>query len=198
MPSVLIVYGTTDGQTAKIAEFLGRELRTAGNRVDVVRAGATPADPRDYDGVIVAASIHAGGYQHSVLRWVREHATELSAVPSAFLSVCLAVLEHSDHARHELEEIKERFIRRTGWTPATFREIAGALRYTRYGWLKRRIMRRIVARVGGDTDASRNYEYTDWNDLRAFTVLFDARLRPAPQAHFSELLPTPCVLVGAA
>ena len=96
------------------------------------------------------------------------------------------------------EQQMKRFIRRTGWTPATFREIAGALRYTRYGWLKRRIMRRIVARVGGDTDASRNYEYTDWNDLRAFTVLFDARLRPAPQAHFSELLPTPCVLVGAA
>jgi menaquinone-dependent protoporphyrinogen IX oxidase len=31
-------------------------------------------------------------------------------------------------------------------------------------------MGRIVARAGGDTDTSRDYEYTDWAALRAFTV----------------------------
>ena len=44
--------------------------------------------------------------------------------------------------------------------------VAGALPYTRYGWIKRMMMRRIVAKAGGDTDTSRDYEYTDWNDLR--------------------------------
>jgi menaquinone-dependent protoporphyrinogen oxidase len=29
-------------------------------------------------------------------------------------------------------------------------------------------MRRIVAKTGGATDTSRDYEYTDWNDVRAF------------------------------
>jgi menaquinone-dependent protoporphyrinogen oxidase len=33
-------------------------------------------------------------------------------------------------------------------------------------------MRRIAAKAGGDTDVSRDYEYTDWNDVRDFAVGF--------------------------
>lgn len=46
--------------------------------------------------------------------------------------------------------------------------VAGAVPYTRYGWLKRRIMRRLMARANGDTDTTRDYEYTDWEDLNSF------------------------------
>lgn len=45
MPRVLILYGTTDGQTAKIATFLGDELRRLGAGVDVIEAGAPPLTP---------------------------------------------------------------------------------------------------------------------------------------------------------
>ena len=37
-------------------------------------------------------------------------------------------------------------------------------------------MRRIVARAHGDTDTSRDYEYTDWDDLRLFAQTFAERL----------------------
>ncbi|MNC94612.1 Protoporphyrinogen IX dehydrogenase [menaquinone] [compost metagenome] len=50
--------------------------------------------------------------------------------------------------------------------------MAGALPYSKYNWVKRWMMRRIVAKAGGDTDTSRDYEYTDWNDLRAFAKEF--------------------------
>ena len=43
---------------------------------------------------------------------------------------------------------------------------------TRYNWLKRWMMRRIVAKAGGDTDTSRDYEYTDWEALRVFCEQF--------------------------
>jgi len=33
-------------------------------------------------------------------------------------------------------------------------------------------MKRIAAKAGGDTDTSRDYEYTDWNALSRFTVQF--------------------------
>jgi menaquinone-dependent protoporphyrinogen oxidase len=52
--------------------------------------------------------------------------------------------------------------------------VAGALPYTRYGWLKRQMIKRIVAKAGGDTDTTRDFEYTDWNDLRNFTGDFAA------------------------
>ena len=50
---------------------------------------------------------------------------------------------------------------------ATF---AGALRYSRYGWLKRRLMRSIARREGGDTDTSRDHVYTDWDAVDRFAV----------------------------
>jgi menaquinone-dependent protoporphyrinogen oxidase len=33
-------------------------------------------------------------------------------------------------------------------------------------------MRRIVRKAGGDTDTSRDFEYTDWDDLRTFVNEF--------------------------
>jgi menaquinone-dependent protoporphyrinogen oxidase len=36
-----------------------------------------------------------------------------------------------------------------------------------------------VASAGGDTDTSRDYEYTDWKDLREFTARFAALVTPA-------------------
>jgi menaquinone-dependent protoporphyrinogen oxidase len=52
--------------------------------------------------------------------------------------------------------------------------VAGALRYTKYNFFVRWMMKRIVAAAGGDTDTSRDYEYTDWQDLRAFADRFSA------------------------
>jgi menaquinone-dependent protoporphyrinogen oxidase len=51
---------------------------------------------------------------------------------------------------------------------------AGALLYTHYNFFIRWMMKRIVATAGGDTDTSRDYEYTDWNDVRAFARDFGA------------------------
>ena len=168
MPRLLIVYGTTHGQTAKIASFLGKECRALGAEADVVLAGPGSPGPEGYAGVIVAASVHAGGYQRPVMRWVRTHAQALHTLPTAFLSVCLGVLEKSDQTSADLQRIKNEFVRWTGWEPKIVRFVAGALPWSKYNWLVRMVMRRIVARAGGDTDTSRDYEYTDWADLRGF------------------------------
>lgn len=168
MTHILIVYGTTDGHTRKIAQVLAENLRAQLCSVDVVDAAGMlrRLGPEGYDGVIVAASVHIGDYQKAVARWVREHAAALSAMPSAFLSVSLALLERRAQVRSEIISIMERFLERCGWRPTITKMIAGALPYTRYGWLKRLMMKRIVAKAGGDTDTTRDFEYTDWNDLR--------------------------------
>jgi menaquinone-dependent protoporphyrinogen oxidase len=64
------------------------------------------------------------------------------------------------------------FLAETGWKPSVTKVVAGALPYTRYNWFIRRVMKRIAAKAGGDTDATRDYEYTDWQDLRGFTEQF--------------------------
>ena len=174
MARLLVIYGTTDGQTAKIAAALGRDLRSHGQVADVIQAGNSAPGPRDYDGVIVAASVHAGGYQRDLRQWVRRHVADLSHTPNAFVSVCLGVLQHDPAVDRDLAAIRERFVVATGWRPMTTKVVAGALPYTHYNWAKRLVLKRIVQKAGGDTDTSRDYEYTDWDDLRAFARTFAA------------------------
>jgi menaquinone-dependent protoporphyrinogen oxidase len=170
----LVLYGTTDGQTRKIAEAIGRTLRSQGLEATVAdaRSADSTVRPDDYAVVFVAASVHASGYQRPVIRWVRSHADALGARPTAFVSVCLGVLQHEPAVDQALAGILRRFLDSTGWEPTRTKIVAGALPYTKYWWLKRLMMRRIVAKAKGDTDTSRDYEYTDWGDLAWFVETF--------------------------
>ena len=178
MNSILIVYGTTDGHTRKIAQVLAENFRAQRCSVDLVDAAGTlrRLSPEVYDGVVVAASVHIGSYQAAVKRWVRTHVGKLNQRPTAFLSVCLAVLEKRPQATREIERIVQRFLRDCGWQPTATRLVAGAVPYTRYNWFKKWLMKRLVGKAGGGTDTSRDYEYTDWNELRRFTQQFAEQL----------------------
>ena len=177
MSRVLVVYGTTDGQTAKISQTLGVRMTARGHQVEIFSAADAPSDITTYDAAVVAASVHAGGYQRDVKRWVQEHADALRDKPNAFVSVCLGVLQQDPNVRQELQRILDRFFAATGWRPAETKIVAGALKYTKYNFLKRWMMKRIVAKAGGDTDTSRDYEYTDWPDLQRFADRFVAHVR---------------------
>ena len=180
MSRVLVFYDTTDGHTHAIADAIGRALRLGGVPVDVVQAGMLNPIARDYSAVIVAASVHAGKYQRGVFDWVKQHAAELNARPTAFVSVSLGILQQSDpQVMADINAIVTRFTADTGWNPAAVKHVAGALLYTRYNFLKRWIMKRIAAKAGGDTDTSQDYDYTNWSDLRAFADDFGRRLTAA-------------------
>jgi menaquinone-dependent protoporphyrinogen oxidase len=170
-----VLFGTTEGQTARIARAIGEALRTEDVYVDVVEAGPGAPAPVAYDAVIVAASVHAGGYQKPVRRWTTTHSAVLNGRPTAFVSVCLGVLQSDPKVQAEVAAIADRFCAACGWQPTTIATFAGALLYTRYNLLKRWMMKRIVRDAGGDTDTSRDYEYTDWNAVRAFAKAFGRR-----------------------
>jgi menaquinone-dependent protoporphyrinogen oxidase len=172
MSKVLIVFGTTDGQTEKIADALAAAIRQPGVVARVVEAGKPDVSPAGFDGVIVAASVHAGGYQRTVRRWLRRHAIELRDAPTAFVSVSLGVLQQEPAVQDQLRRIVQRLCAETNWQPTLIKHVAGALQYTRYNVLKRWIMKRIVAKAGGATDTSRDYEYTDWKDVEDFAHRF--------------------------
>ena len=177
MTRILVLYGTTDGHTFKVATALADTLRAQVGDTDVVNAAVNPPRADGYDAVIVAASVHAGGYQASVHTWVKENAAALNQRPTAFVSVCLAVLQEDPNVQGQVAETIEQFLKTTKWKPTMRKVVAGALLYRNYNWIKRWTMKRIVAKAGGDVDTSRNYEYTDWNDLRVFAAKFGALVR---------------------
>ena len=137
-----------------------------------------PADP---------APNGRNGYQRAVTRWVRENAAALAGRPSAFISVCLAVLQHKPEVDREIEAKLQAWFASTGWHPGMFKAVAGALPYTRFPWWKRYIMRRIVAKANGDTDTTRDYEYTDWVELAAFVSAFATRAVLTPRGNGERL-----------
>ena len=174
--SVLVFYGTTEGHSAKVAAAIGATVRGEGLKVDVLDAEASQPDAEGYDAAIVVASVHKGDYQAAVRDWTRRHARALNAMPSAFVSVSLGVLQHDPKVEQDNESIRARFLEKTGWKPAAIKPVAGALMYSRYNVIERMLMKRIAAQASGDTDTSRDHEYTDWEDLAAFTRRFAAKI----------------------
>lgn len=172
--NLLLVYGTTEGHTQKLARFVADHLVHLGHQTEVVNAiGDTAAtDPREFDAVIIAASVHAGRYQTAIIQFVRKHLAVITARPNAFLSVSLAAASDDEDDVQGLQQCVTDFTQQTGWTPQRTHHVAGAFRYTSYDFLKRWAMKYIAYRKGGPTDTSRDHELTDWADLARFVDMF--------------------------
>jgi menaquinone-dependent protoporphyrinogen oxidase len=177
---ICIPYATSEGQTARIAAHVADVVRAHGHEADAVDVrGSGAGAPDGYDGVVVGSSIHLGHHDKHVRDYVRKHREILERVPSAFFSVSLAA--HGDE--REAERYVDDFEQQTGWRPARVAMFSGALLYTQYGFIKRRLMKRIVGdKPGGlGTDVSRDYVYTEWDAVTRFTEDFLAGL-PAGSA----------------
>jgi menaquinone-dependent protoporphyrinogen oxidase len=178
MARVLVVFHTSEGQTAKIAERIASVLREAGHVVELSEVADAPA-PRGYDGVVVGDSIHAVKHSREMVRYLESHAATLNAMPAALFQVSLTSANPDEEHTATAHGLVEELLSRTGFDPDVVGLFAGALVYTQYGWLKRHIMRAIVKREGGDTDMSRDYEYTDWVAVERFAEDVDRLVESA-------------------
>ena len=177
MTKILISYGTTEGHTARISEYLVDAIRSRGylaDAVDLKRAQDGLLD--GYDAVILGGSIHMGKHEECVRDFVVQNRAALERLPSAFFSVSLAA--HGDMAN--AQAYVENFEHETGWKPAQVGLFSGALLYRQYGFFKRHMMKKIVSsKPGGlSTDTSRDHEYTDWDQVKRFAEDFLERLVP--------------------
>jgi menaquinone-dependent protoporphyrinogen oxidase len=173
---VLVVFHTSEGHTAKVAGRIAARLRDAGVHVDLAGADDAP-HPGGYDGVVIADPVHFTRQSKAVVNFVRRYAEELESTASAFVQVSLAAQSDYGDDQRSLRVVSDKATIGLGWRPDVLLQVAGALPYTQYGWLKKSAMRRIVAKRGGDTDTSRDHEYTDWDALDTFADEFAELLR---------------------
>ena len=173
MANVLILYATSEGQTGRIAERIGERLRSAGHRVSAVRAREDEPLPElaRFDALIVGASVHYGHHPAYFARALQRQRDALQAKPSAFYSVSLSA-DGPGANRPAAARYMRRFLHKVGWQPRTTVAFGGALRYSEYAWWKRELVRLFVRVAGGDTDISRDYEYTDWAAVAQFADAF--------------------------
>jgi menaquinone-dependent protoporphyrinogen oxidase len=104
--------------------------------------------------------------------FVKANLAVLQEKPSAFFSVSLSAAGDDDRHEADIERLLTEFSEQTGWHPDRMEAIAGALMYTQYNLIVRFLMKRISKKEGGDTNTSRDYEYTDWDGVTEFARAF--------------------------
>lgn len=163
MADLLLIYTSTHGHTAKIAERLAAAMREAGGDVDVIDAKASPdVQAAGYAAVVAGGSLHQETHQRELVDWVKRNRDALQALPTAFFSVSLTAAEDSEESREATQRCVDDFVEETGWTPGRTEAIAGALQYLEYDRFTRAMIRLLMKRGGHPTDTSRDYDYTDW------------------------------------
>jgi menaquinone-dependent protoporphyrinogen oxidase len=176
--NVLIVYGTTEGQTRKIASFIADRVRDRGETATLIDSTDVPKDLDidDVDAVIAAGSVHNGRHQAALFQFVRDRREVLQAKPSAFVSVSLSMASDDKEDRLDAAACADCFISAVEWKPTVTHLVAGAIRYTQYDFFKSWILRMIASTKGASTDTSQDHEFTDWKDLEAFVDAFLAQV----------------------
>jgi menaquinone-dependent protoporphyrinogen oxidase len=167
MTTILVLYHTSEGQTARIADHIAAVLRDLGDEVEVHDVAGAPA-PEQYDGVIVGDSIHTGHHSKALTRYLHDHVAVLDKLPAALFQVSLTSANPDQEHTATAQRLVQDLLDDTGFDPDLVGLFAGALVYTKYGWLKRRVMRAISRREGGDTDMARDYDYTDWQAVNQY------------------------------
>ncbi len=177
-----VFYATREGHTRKIAERIAADLRTRGVPVDVFDVRECPApDWGKYSTACLAASVHVGKHEKEMVAFARKHRDVLVRLEAAFVSVTLSEAGAENPARAaderraaaaDAQRMIDVFVRQTDWHPAHTLAVAGALAYSKYNPLVRFVMKQIARKAGAPTDASRDYEFTDWAALDRFVGAF--------------------------
>jgi menaquinone-dependent protoporphyrinogen oxidase len=165
---VLIAYATTDGHTGRICERLKQVMESKGRQVTVAllsEAGAL--DVRDFDRVVIGASIRYGHHQPIVAEFIGRHQALLASRPSAFFSVNIVARKPNKNTP-ETNPYCRKFLKSIAWQPHLVAVFAGKLNYPNYGFFDRQMIRLIMLITKGPTDPKAVVEFTDWAKVDAF------------------------------
>lgn len=176
---LLIAYATTDGQTRKIARFAADRLVSSGHSVELLNVeDADGLDLARFDAAILAGSLHIGGYQKSLSRYVRDAHADLATLPTMFLAVSLSAAGNDAEDWAGLRKCLADFETETGWTPGRVEHVAGAFKFSDYDFFRAWAMRRIADQKGEAVEPGKDKEYTDWAALGQTLDTWLAGLNP--------------------
>jgi menaquinone-dependent protoporphyrinogen oxidase len=170
---ILVAYATVEGHTADIAARIGEVAEAGGNQIVLANLSQPGfALPGRFDAVVLCGPIHIGHYPSQLVHFIQNWKDALKEVPSALVSVSLAIASELEEEHREAEGFPDKLIRQTGWKPDMRLDIAGALKYVEYDFFKRWVMKRIAGHKGGPVDTNRDHVLTDWNALDDFIRSF--------------------------
>jgi len=167
----LVLYSTRDGQTHAIASYIANCMKEKYECDVIDLLHAQHVTLSRYDKVLVGASIRYGHFNAVLDKFVKQNIQQLNSMPSAFFAVNLTARKPEKRTPQTNSYVRK-FLLGTPWKPAMCGVFAGALRYPRYRWVDKVMIQLIMRMTGGETDTSKEVEYTDWEQVKKFVEDF--------------------------
>ena len=180
MNKIALLYQSREGQTLKIANSILASLVHWGYEVSMfdLNGDMQAFNACDFDAFLLGCSIRYGRHHRQFCRFVEDHATALNSKPGFFFSVNLTARK-PERSRPDNNRYLMKYLAKSSWSPSLVEVFAGALLYSRYDLFNQSMIRLIMKLTGGNTDTSKDIEYTDWQRVEAFADAIDRHLTGA-------------------
>ncbi|WP_375752079.1 menaquinone-dependent protoporphyrinogen IX dehydrogenase [Vibrio sp. HN007] len=172
MKKALLLYSSTDGQTIKICNFIAEQMEGFECEISDLHT-IEEADFGGFDKVLIGASIRYGHLSKYFYRFVAKNKAKLEEINAAFFLVNLtARKEDQGKDTPEGSAYVKTFQKKSPWVPSKIGVFAGALRYPQYKLFDRLCIQLIMKITGGETDPTKEIEYTNWEKVTKFAHSF--------------------------
>jgi len=164
MKKILLTYSTVDGHTKTICEKILSYSETS--QVDILPIDSS-INIKDYDTVVIGASIRYGKYREEIFEFIKENEELLNSRDNAFFSVNVVARKENKN-KPETNPYLIKFLNKISWQPKILDVFAGKIDYPKYKFLDKYAIKFIMWITKGPTDTSKVYEFTDWNRVKSF------------------------------
>jgi len=168
--SVLVLYCSVRGHTARVARRICESIAAAGGRAEMMEVKEAIYEGVDwdrYDVFALGAPVIYGTYDKAFLEFVREHRTELDRKPNSFFNVSV-VARTPAKATVEGNRYLQKFLQISPWRPKDLKVIAGKVNYPAWRWYDVLMIQLIMKMTHGPTDRRTVIDYTDWANVQAY------------------------------
>lgn len=173
MKKTLLLYSSSEGQTLKILRYIENKL-VDDHECQFLNIDEMPeVNFAHYDKVLIGASVRYGGLSKKLYQFIKNNLLALQASKAGFFCVNLTARKAGKDTL-EGSVYLQKFIKLSPWKPLIVAVFAGALRYPRYGFFDRLMIQFIMRITGGETDTTKEVEYTNWARVNEFSEQFSS------------------------
>ncbi len=154
MKKILLTYSTVDGHTKTICEKILSYSETS--QVDILPIDSS-INIKDYDTVVIGASIRYGKYREEIFEFIKENEELLNSKDNAFFSVNVVARKENKN-KPETNPYLIKFLNKISWQPKILDVFAGKIDYPKYKFLDKYAIKFIMWITKGPTDTSKVYD----------------------------------------
>ena len=173
MKSVLVLYYSHGGHTARIARRIWETIIAEGHKADlmgIVEADREGVDWNKYDTVIIGCAVIYGKMNRELVAFVNRFKAVLDAKATSFFSVSL-IARAEAKCTPEGNLYTRKFLENNPWKPKDAHCFAGKVDYPNWGWLDTKAIQMIMKMPKGQSSLTAMLQPTFFRLVLGFPAL---------------------------